>query len=404
MPLNDLKILGVDARQTQGGGGTEYTVRYRVPKGRVQTEQPYYRRALTNVYPFAADWDPLPPCVDRYELRPQGAGEWWELVCVYRRPTMDMILQPGRGWFYVDSYATTNTSGVPARTEETEVQQSFTDYLRESGQSLSPEYGPGMEELSPEYQGWLADKMTKARAEGKLSNVQVGTQQVPQVIARGTLVIMTCDWFTELWDLMQRATQWVGKGGDPIKIGAVEFQGPKLSAVRVGLRESDASVVECTYKFSLRNTEWPVIQQSFVDWLTTNKVRISDEYAGGAGDMQRSPQYRAWFSAKMARARQRKNQWPLVGQVEYASIGAQSGGTGFITQMAHADAEAVTGYVDFGDAWNDYFTWIPSTNLAEYRDKLGITRRVADPKSDVEMGSVVEITLTEAQKEGYGII
>ena len=256
MPLNDLKILGVDARQTQGGGGTEYTVRYRVPKGRVQTEQPYYRRALTNVYPFAADWDPLPPCVDRYELRPQGAGEWWELVCVYRRPTMDMILQPGRGWFYLDSYVTTKMTSVPVLSEETEMQQSFADYLRANGLAVSPEYagGTGTTQLSPQYQDWFANKMAAATAE----QAQIGTQQVPQVISRGSLIIHTCDWFTELWDLTARANQWIGKGGTAIEIGPKKFMGPKLSAVRVGLRESDCSVVECTYKFALRNTEWAV--------------------------------------------------------------------------------------------------------------------------------------------------
>jgi len=371
MPLSDLKILGVEARQAQSGSGTEYSVRYRLPAGRVQSEEPYYRRALKNKYPFAAAWDPFPPCIDRYELRPDGAGKWWELVCVYRRPTMDMILQPGRGWFYLDSYVTTETRVVPVMREVAESQanhQSFFDYLKESGRRVPQEYvvgaGAGRVEQSPVYQEWFRDKMAAAKADKEADKEVVGTHQIGQVISRGSLIIQTCDWFTEYWDLLDRAAEWIGKAGSTIEIGALKFVRPKLSAARVGLRESDASVVECTYKFSLRNTEWSV---------QDNEVR------------------------------ERMTQWPRSGQA--GTVSGAGGGfeAPFAAEFASWEAETVKGFADFGDGWDDYFSWLPTRNLDDYRKELGIDRRGTDTRTEKKMGMAAVIILNDALKAEYGL-
>jgi len=367
MSLNDYRILNLENREVQDAhGGDEWVVIYEIPADKLAAERKNFRRSLDNVLPESSASDPFPPHIQYSAVTPVDS-ETYAVKCVYRRPTMSTILQPGRGWFFLDSYVTTKTRTVPVMSTDGEASdaappadplQSFYSLVGFSSGATVP-YDTLDNRTTSLYNDWLA----RGRQGKEPESVQIGTQQSPQVISRGTLMIYTCDWFTELWDLLDRGAEWIGKAGTTITIGAVEFHGPKLSAVRVGLRESDVSVVECTYKFSLRNTEWSVDGDTVTE---------------------------------------KKTPWRLGGDSEVTRISTTSGGRAESMELIHNDGEAVTGYADFGDDWDDYFTWLPSNDMAKHRAMLGIERRVQTKPSNPDIGVTKPVALTDAIKDKYG--
>jgi len=389
MSLTDLRILSIESGQVAEGGAVQYVVTYKLPAERVSEEEPYYRPSLENKYPFAPAWDPLPPCIHSYRLQPTDSGDWWKLVCVYRRPTMQMILQPGRGWFYLDSYNSSRAKQLPILSGEANaegLQRYYEPPITGNFFPLSPATAQYVRDYA--YREWLKEQPLKAES------IKLQTQRVSQVISHGTLVIMTCDWFTEYWDLVRRAVHWIGKGGiKPIKIGNLTFTMPRLAGVHIEPRRSDASIVDCKYQFNLRSTEWLV---------TGGVIEIRGDKV-----VRRSTQPKIYETL---------TPWPGVGRAErpwFQAPGAEE--SVLRLQLLNSEAEAVAGWVDFGDDWDSYFSWMPQDGLDEYRERLGITARIQGSDTPARTGllgrwdkepdvnSVARVQLTAAELKRIGL-
>jgi len=389
MPLTDLRILSVESGQVAEGGAVQYVVTYKLPAERVRQEEPYYRPRLENRYPFAPAWDPLPPCIHSYRLQPTDSGDWWKLVCVYRRPTMQMILQPGRGWFYLDSYNSSRSRNLPVLSGKAEAHGLQRYYEPPITGDFFPVSSATTEYVRDyEYRRWLREHPLKAES------IKLQTERVSQVVSHGTLVVMTCDWFTEYWDLVRRAIHWIGKGGiRPIKIGKLTFTMPRLAAVHIEPRRSDASIVDCKYKFNLRSTEWLV--------------------TGGIIELRGDKVVRRSTAPRIYEAVTR---WPGVGRAKNPWLHVPETENSVLRmQVINSEAEAVTGWVDFGDDWDSYFSWMPRDDLEEYRERLGVTPRIQgegtrartgllgrwDKEPDVN--SIVRVHLTAAEMKRVGL-
>jgi hypothetical protein len=219
-PLEKYRIKSSSERWSSQYETEEWVLVYIIPEDKRDTLKPYYKVSIDNILPGHDTTDPYAPCIN--ESGPMALSEaypgHYELPVVYRRPPINMILQPGRGICGMNTYASSRTKEIA------DIPTSLTQPLSSN--------------------------------EIRITDLNLITKsQIIESVERGTLIVQATNWEGNENTLLTRALAWIGMGGS-FKYRGKLYTNLKLAAVDIGRRASNAAVVDSTWQFAQNPSGW----------------------------------------------------------------------------------------------------------------------------------------------------
>ena len=192
MSLEQYQIRSERTRFLDHLGTEEWTLVFEVPTENIADERANLQASTTNILRGHDATDIYAPCIHDSVVNIDPDNPEGKIVtCVYRRPTDEMILQPGRGLIEFDSFSTTESRTVLGMVEK------------------QPDFRGGLfRSLAPPLYGYpnffLRD-----------TYFDTIEQTLHEIVERGVIILRLCDWAINEGPVFERAERWIGKGDEP---------------------------------------------------------------------------------------------------------------------------------------------------------------------------------------------